>query len=35
MGLRFAKFLGFTNEGLMKHYGPDGSDYYRMAKIYI
>lgn len=35
MGLRFAKFLGFNNEGLMKHYGPDGSDFYRMAKIYI
>lgn len=25
------KFMGFTNEGLMKAYGPDKSDYYRLA----
>lgn len=34
-GLRFAEFLGFTNEGLMRGYGPDKTDYYRMAKIYL
>ena len=28
-GLRFAKWLGLENEGLMKHYGFDGSDQYR------
>ena len=33
-GLRFASWLGLKPEGIMKHYGPDGSDYYRMAKIY-
>jgi len=25
--------LGFENEGLMKKYGPDGSDYYRFARV--
>lgn len=34
VGLRFAKWLGLEKEGLMKQYGPDGSDYYKMAKIY-
>ena len=34
-GYRFAKFLGLQDEGIMKKYGPDGSDYYRMAKIYL
>ena len=34
IGIRFAKWLGFTNEGLMKHYGFDGADHYRMARIY-
>lgn len=33
-GLRFASWLGLQKEGLMKKYGPDGSNYYRMAKIY-
>lgn len=33
-GLRFAKWLGLEKEGLMKKYGPDGADYYKMAKIY-
>ena len=33
-GLRFADWLGLKPEGIMKKYGPDGSDYYRMAKIY-
>ena len=31
--VKFAKWLGFENEGLMKKYGPDGSDYYRMARV--
>tara|TARA_R100001377_G_scaffold10829_2_gene5432 strand:+ start:1318 stop:1758 length:441 start_codon:yes stop_codon:yes gene_type:complete len=30
---RFAKFLGFKDEGLMEKFGPDGSDYYRVARI--
>ena len=34
IGIRFAKWLGFTNEGLMKNYGFDGTDHYRMARIY-
>jgi len=34
-GLRFAEFLGFNNEGLMRAYGPDKTNYYRMAKIYL
>jgi len=33
-GIRFANWLGLETEGLMKKYGPDGSDYLRMAKIY-
>ena len=33
-GIRFATWLGLKPEGIMRHYGPDGSDYYRMAKIY-
>ena len=33
-GVRFAHWLGLETEGLMKKYGPDGSDYLRMAKIY-
>jgi RimJ/RimL family protein N-acetyltransferase len=34
IGIRFAKWLGFTNEGLMKSYGFDGTDHYRFARIY-
>ena len=34
IGIRFANWLGFTNEGLMKSYGFDGSDHYRMSRIY-
>lgn len=30
---RFAEWLGFQNEGIMRKYGPDGSDYYRYAKV--
>ena len=33
VALRFAKFLGLKEEGLMKGYGPDGSDFYRFARI--
>ena len=33
-GIRFASWLGLKPEGIMRKYGPDGSDYYRMAKIY-
>jgi RimJ/RimL family protein N-acetyltransferase len=33
-GIRFAKWLGLENEGLMKHYGFDGSDQYRYARIF-
>ena len=34
MGIRFASWLGLKPEGLMKFYGPDESDYLRMARIY-
>jgi hypothetical protein len=33
-GIRFASWLGLKPEGLMKSYGPDESDYLRMARIY-
>ena len=33
-GIRFAEWLGLENEGLMKHYGFDGSDQYRFARIF-
>ena len=31
--LRFASWLGFEDEGLMKKYGPDGSDHRRVARF--
>ncbi len=34
IGIRFAKWLGFINEGLMKNYGFDDTDHYRFARIY-
>ena len=34
LGVRFAEFLGLKKEGLMEKYGPDKTDYFRMAKIY-
>ena len=34
IGVRFAEFSGLKKEGLMKMYGPDKTDYFRMAKIY-
>ena len=33
-GVRFAEWLGLRKEGLMTMYGPDQTNYYRMAKIY-
>ena len=33
VAIRFAKFLGLKEEGLMKNYGPDGADFYRFARI--
>ena len=33
LGHKFAKWLKFEPEGLMKYYGPDGSDYIRYARI--
>ena len=33
-GIRFAKWLGLENEGLMKYYGFDGSHQYRYARIF-
>lgn len=32
-GQRFLEFLGFTREGLMHRYGPDGSDHYLYARL--
>ena len=34
LGVRFATWLGLEIEGLKKGYGPDGSDYYQLGKIY-
>jgi len=31
--VRFAEWLGFEDEGLMKKFGPDGADYIRMARV--
>jgi len=30
---RFAEFLGFEKEGLMRGYGVDGRDYFRYARV--
>lgn len=30
---RWLNRLGFENEGIMKSYGPDGANYYRLARI--
>lgn len=30
--VRWARALGFKNEGTLKNYGPDGSDFYMMAR---
>lgn len=34
IALRYAKGLGFANEGIMKSYGPDKRDYVRLARIF-
>ena len=34
LGVRFATWIGLEIEGLKKSYGPDGSDYYQLGKIY-
>lgn len=31
---RFAKFCKFETEGLMRQFGPEGSDFYMMARLY-
>jgi len=31
--VRFAEFLGFEREGVMRKYGPDGVDYYMYARV--
>ena len=31
--VRFASWMGFENEGLMRKFGPDHEDYYRFAKV--
>ena len=33
MGIKFAKWLGFHEEGLMKKYDIEGKDFYRYARI--
>ena len=33
-GVRFAEWLGLQKEGLMKYYGLDQTNYWRMAKYY-
>lgn len=30
---RYARWLGFEKEGIMRKYGPDGSDYIRYARV--
>lgn len=34
LAVRWAKRLRFNTEGLMRSYGPDGSDYFMTARIY-
>jgi hypothetical protein len=31
--IKFARFLGFESEGVMRKYGPEGADYLRMAWV--
>lgn len=33
VGWKWAKSLGFACEGIMKSYGPDGSDYWLFARV--
>jgi len=30
---RYAQWLGFEKEGIMRKYGPDGTDYIRYARV--
>lgn len=32
--VRWAKFLGFTQEGRLSQYGPEGKDYFMFARTY-
>jgi len=34
LAVRWAHALKFTNEGLMRKYGPDGADYLMMSKVF-
>ena len=31
--VKFADWLGFEYEGIMKNFGPDGADYFRYARV--
>jgi RimJ/RimL family protein N-acetyltransferase len=31
--VKFANWLGFEYEGIMKKFGPDGADYFRYARV--
>jgi RimJ/RimL family protein N-acetyltransferase len=31
--VKFAEWLGFEIEGVMKKFGPDGTNYFRMARV--
>ncbi|MEL0098281.1 MAG: hypothetical protein VW907_01850, partial [Opitutae bacterium] len=33
VAVRFSKFLGFKEEGLMRKFGPEGADYLRMSIV--
>lgn len=32
--LRFAEFMGFESEGVMRQYGPEKGDYFRVARLF-
>jgi hypothetical protein len=32
-GLKWARALGFETEGLLKKYGPEGSDYFMLSRL--
>lgn len=34
-GSKWARALGFQCEGIMRKYGPDGSDYLMFSKVYL
>lgn len=33
VALRFIEFMGFKKEGLMKNFGPDGTDHFMYARV--